>query len=163
MTEIGLNHYTEILIYIKELADSDPLVNKVTQGEADKKLFDKITLFPLVHIYVGGFSFGDEAKTVIWDVTIGALKKRQNTNEQTTDNFFLNTNEVDNFNTTSAILNRLVSRLSADLIKKKIKTSVIGNAEKMDEMYGSDKDGYVVNVSLEVPNNVINLCQYPIS
>lgn len=159
---IGLNHYTEILTYIKELADSDPLVNKVTQGEADKKLFDKITLFPLVHIYIGGFTFGEQARTVIWDVTIGALKQRQNTNEKTKDNFFLDTNEVDNFNETSAILNRLVSRMSADLEKKKITVSVIGNAEKMDEMYGADKDGYVINLSLEVPNDTINLCQYPI-
>lgn len=162
MAEIGLNHYTQILTYIKELADSDPLVNKVTQGEASKAMFDKITLFPLVHIYIGGFAYGEQARTVIWDVIIGAMEKRENTNEQTTDNFFLNTNEVDNFNTTFSIVNRLVSRLNADLSKKKIDVAVIGNAEKQDEMYGADKDGYVVHLSLEVPNDTINLCQYPI-
>ena len=158
-----MNHYTQILKYIKELAESDPLVNKVTQGEASKAMFDKITLFPLVHIYVGGFSFGEDARTVIWDVIIGAMKQRQNTNEQTTDNYYLNTNEVDNFNETSAIINRLVSRINADLSKSKINVSVIGNAEKQDEEYGADKDGYVINLSLEIPNNEVNLCQYPIT
>ena len=159
---MALNHYTQLLTYIKELAYSDPLVNEVTQGEASKAMFDKINIFPLVHIYIGGFTFGAEARTLIWDVTIGALKQRENTNEQTTDNFFLNTNEVDNFNETSAILNRLVSRMNADLSKSKIDVSVIGSAEKMDEMYGADKDGYVINLSLEIPNDTINLCQYPI-
>tara|TARA_R110000851_G_scaffold50558_1_gene120740 strand:- start:655 stop:1131 length:477 start_codon:yes stop_codon:yes gene_type:complete len=158
-----MNHYTQILKYIKELAESDPLVNKVTQGEASKAMFDKITLFPLVHISVGGFSFGEDARTVIWDVIIGAMKQRQNTNEQTTDNYYLNTNEVDNFNETSAIINRLVSRINADLSKSKINVSVIGNAEKQDEEYGADKDGYVINLSLEIPNNEVNLCQYPIT
>ena len=157
-----MNHYTQILSYIKELADSDPLVNKVTQGEADKKLFDKITLFPLVHIYVGGFSYGENYKTLVWDVTIGALQQRNNTNEQTTDNFYFNTNEVDNFNETSGIINRLVSRLAADLDKKKIKVTSSGGSDKLDEMYGEDKDGYVVSLSIEVPNDTINLCQYPI-
>jgi len=159
---MALNHYTQLLTYIKELSDSDPLVNEVTQGEASKAMFDKITMFPLVHIYIGGFTFGTEARTLIWDVTIGALKKRDNTNEQTTDSFFFNTNEVDNFNETSAILNRLVSRMVADLSKSKIDVSVIGSADKMDEMYGEDKDGYVINLSLEIPNDTISLCQYPI-
>ena len=158
-----MNHYTQILKYIKELAESDPLVNKVTQGEASKAMFDKITLFPLVHVYVAGFSFGEDARTVIWDVIIGAMNQRQNTNEQTTDNYYLNTNEVDNFNETSAIINRLVSRINADLSKSKINVSVIGNAEKQDEEYGADKDGYVINLSLEIPNNEVNLCQYPIA
>ena len=90
------------------------------------------------------------------------MKQRQNTNEQTTDNFYLNTNEVDNFNETSAIINRLVSRINADLSKSKINVSVIGNAEKQDEEYGADKDGYVINLSLEIPNNEVNLCQYPL-
>jgi hypothetical protein len=157
-----MNHYTQILSYIKELAESDPLVNKVSQGEADKKMFDKITLFPLVHIYVGGFNYGDNYKTLVWDVTIGALKQRDNTNEQTTDNFYFNTNEVDNFNETAGIVNRLVGRLAADLNKKKIKVTSSGGSDKLDQMYGEDKDGFVINLSIEVPNDTINLCQYPI-
>lgn len=157
-----MNHYTQILSYIKELADSDPLVNKVTQGEASKAMFDKVTLFPLVHISVGGFNYGENFKTLIWDVSIGALKKRDNTNEQTTDSFYFNTNEVDNFNETSAIINRLASRLNADLDKKKIKVTTAGGSDKLDEMYGADKDGYVINLSIEVPNDTISLCQYPI-
>ena len=157
-----MNHYTEILSYIKQLADSDPLVNTVSQGEADKKLFDKVTMFPLVHIYVGGFTYGENYKSLVWEVIIGALKQRENTNEQTSDNFYFNTNEVDNFNETSAIINRLVSRLAADLNKKKIKVITSGGSDKLDEMYGEDKDGYVVSLSIEVPNDTINLCQYPI-
>ena len=106
-----MNHYTQILSYIKQLADSDPLVNTVSQGEADKKLFDKVTMFPLVHIYVGGFTYGENYKTLVW---------------------------------------------------KKIKVITSGGSDKLDEMYGEDKDGYVVSLSIEVPNDTINLCQYPI-
>ena len=160
---MGLNHYTEILNYIKQLADSDPLVNEVAQGQVDKKMFDKITVFPLVYISINGFEFGSEARTVIWDVDLLALKKRQNKNEETSDSFYFNTNEVDNYNETFAIINRLVSRLVSDLAKKKINVSVIGSAEKLDEFYGEERDGFAINISLEVPNNEIALCQYPIA
>ena len=157
---IGLNHYTEILTYIKGLADSDPLVNKVTEGEEDEEFFDKITLFPLVHIYLGDWSFGEGERTIIYDAQIGALKQRQNTNEQTTDSFFGNTNRVDNYNETSAILIRLVSRMSANLAKNKIYVNQTSKAKKMKQNSGNPRDGYIIELSIEVPNDTINLCQY---
>ena len=158
-----MNNPTYILDYIQKLAHSDPLVNEVTTDETDKAMFDKITMFPLLHISIGDFSYGDEFRTVIWQVDLLAVKVRQNKNEQTTDSFLGNTNKPDNFNETFAILNRLVSRIGADLDKKKNKVSTIGNGEPLDEFFGSQRDGFVISLSLELPNNEISLCQYPIA
>lgn len=160
---MALNHYTQITEFIKQLAESDPLVNKVTQGFADEIAFDKMVLYPLVHLFVSNFTLAENGSTVLWDVQIGAMKMRDVTNEITTDNYYKNTNEVDNFNETSAILIRLVSRIIAEFESKKITVSSISSAEKLALEYGKNLDGYIMGLTLEIPNTDISLCQYPLA
>ena len=160
---MALNHYTQITEFVKQLAESDPLVNQITQGFADEIAFDKMVLFPLVHLFVGNFSIAENGSTVLWDVQIGAMQKRDINTEVNTDSYYKNNNEVDNFNETSAILIRLVSRLIAEFESKKITVSSVSQAEKLALSYGKDLDGYIMGLTLEIPNTDISLCQYPIS
>jgi len=157
---MALNHYTQITEFVKQLAESDPLVNQITQGFADEIAFDKMVLFPLVHLFVGNFSIAENGSTVLWDVQIGAMQKRDINTEVNTDSYYKNNNEVDNFNETSAILIRLVSRLIAEFESKKITVSSVSQAEKLALEYGKDLDGYVMGLTLEIPNTDISLCQY---
>ena len=160
---MALNHYTQITEFVKQLAESDPLVNKVTQGFADEIAFDKMVLFPLVHLYVGNFSIAENGSTVLWDVQIGAMQRRDTNKKISEDTYYKNNNEVDNFNETSAILIRLVSRLIAEFESKKITVGSVSSAEKLALSYGKDLDGYIIGLTLEIPNTDISLCQYPIS
>ena len=156
---MALNHYTQITEFVKQLAESDPLVNQITQGFADEIAFDKMVLFPLVHLFVGNFSIAENGSTVLWDVQIGAMQKRDINTEVNTDSYYKNNNEVDNFNETSAILIRLVSRLIAEFESKKITVSSVSQAEKLALEYGKDLDGYVMGLTLEIPNTDVSLCQ----
>jgi len=44
-----MNQYTELLYYVKQLAEADTLVNTVTKGDFNLLDLDKANIFPLVH------------------------------------------------------------------------------------------------------------------
>ena len=83
---IGLNHYTELLRYIKQLLEADELVNTITQGDFDKIDLDKMNIYPLVHIYIGDASFSN-GQTINFNVSIGAMSARDTNKELNTDKF----------------------------------------------------------------------------
>ena len=157
-----MNHYTQILNYIKELAESDPLVNKVTQDDVDKVDLNKMSMLPLVHIALNNGSFSN-GSTVNLTIELAALSIVVNTNEQTTDPFFLNTNEVDVYGETLAILNRIFSRMTADLSKSKIRTTQNPSYRKIESIGQNNLTGWLLTIDVEMPNNEMNLCQYPIA
>ena len=51
----GLNQYSELLLYLKQLAEADSYVNTVTKG--DNVELDKMTVFPSVHIDINSGTF----------------------------------------------------------------------------------------------------------
>ncbi len=156
-----MNHYTELLYYIKELADSDPLVNKVTQGSIEDVDLNKMNLFNLVHISVTGASFTN-GSTVGFDVQLGAYGLRDINKEVNTDQFFLNDNEVDNLNETLAILNRIWSRMVTDFADRDIVADENPTLDIITEENTNILDGWILTFSVVMPNNQISLCQYPL-
>lgn len=154
-----MNHYTEVLRYIKQLAEQDPLVNTVTQGVWDDLDIDNANLFPLVHIYVSGAAFTN-GQTVILNVQIGAFAVRDKVNEVVTDKFWRQDNEVDNFNETLAILNRIWTKMYTDFEERDITATENPNAESHSETRGNLLDGWVLTFDVELPNTTLNLCQY---
>ena len=156
-----MNHYTQILSYIKELAESDPLVNKVTQGNLEEVDFNKISLVPLVHITVNSGSFTN-GKTVNFNIELAAMSIIDNVNEQTTDEFYFNNSEVDIYNETLAILNRMFSVMVTDFTKAKIKASENPSYNKVDGVGANGLQGWLLTFDVEIPNDKLSLCQYPI-
>lgn len=155
-----LNHYTELLNYIKGLAEKDPLVNVVTQGYFDDIDLDKMTLYPLVHIQInsGGFTNG---QTVRFNVTLGALTDRDSNNEEIGSKEFLsNTNEEDNYNEMFAVLNRIWTVMYQDFEDADITASADPDVEKVSDDYANGLDGWLITFDVEMPNNVMSLCQY---
>lgn len=64
-----MNHYTQVLTYLKTLAEQDSFVNTVTQGDMSDVDINKMNVFNLVHIDVltAGFTNG---KTITFDIEI---------------------------------------------------------------------------------------------
>ena len=56
---MGLNQYSELLTYLKQLFESDPLVNTVTKGNIDELDLNKMDISPLVHILVTNPNFNN--------------------------------------------------------------------------------------------------------
>jgi len=153
-----MNQYTELLYYIKSLAEADPLVNTVTKGDFAKLDLKKKTVFPLVHINItdAGFTNGS---VLLFGVQIGVFDIRDINKEVQTDNFWEQDNEVDNMNTTLAILNRMWLKMYTDFEKKNITASENPPLEPQEFTRGNLLDGWIMTFQVEVPNTTISLCE----
>jgi hypothetical protein len=153
-----MNQYTELLYYIKSLADADELVNTVSKGDFEKLDLAKQNIFPLVHINItdAGFTNGS---VVQFGIQIGAFDIRDINKEVETDKFWEQDNEVDNHNTTLAILNRMWLRMFTDFEKVNITSSENPTLEIQSFERHNLLDGWIMSFIVEVPNTTINLCE----
>lgn len=153
-----MNQYTELLYYIKQLAEADVLVNTVARGPMDSIDLEKQNLYPLVHLDItaGAFSNG---QTVLFDVEIACLDIRDINKEIIeADKFWPNDNEVDNHNATHAILNGIWSKMFRDFEANNITASEDPTLEKITFGEGNLLDGWLLSFTVEMPNDTINLC-----
>lgn len=152
-----MNQYTQLLSYIKQLSDSDPLVNTITQGDADEIDIDKSNIFPMIHVAITGGSFTN-GRTVIFNVQLSALQQRDTTKDINTDKFWGNDNEVDNLNETLAILNRMWGKMYNDFEDNGIIASENPTLSIIDHRATKNNiEGWLMDFDVEIPN-LINLC-----
>lgn len=149
-----MNQLTELYRYIKELAEADSQVNKVTK----KQDLAKETIFPLVNVIVesGGFTNGS---TVNFNVELSCFDIRNINKEIQTDDFWGNDNEVDNHNLAIAVLNRLWNKMYIDFEENNITASENPSFELGSFEAPKLLDGARLTFAVEVPNTIINLCQ----
>jgi hypothetical protein len=153
-----MNQYTELLYYVKELAEADTLVNTVTKGDFEKLDLDKANIFPLVHINItdAGFSNG---QTVKFGMQIGCFDIRDINKEIRTDKFWEQDNEVDNHNLTLAVLNRMWLKMYTDFEKNNITSSENPTLEIQSFVRTNLLDGWILTFEVEMPNTTISLCE----
>lgn len=153
-----LNHYTQLLIYIKSLADADPFINTVTQGAFDKLDLDKGNIFPILHITITGGSFTN-GQTVKLNVEIVALQERDINNEERTDKFWAQDNEVDNLNEMLAVLNRLWTSMFRDFAENDIVASEDPVLDIIEPEETTNLiEGWQMVFEVEMPNTSLSLC-----
>lgn len=149
-----MNQLTELYRYIKQLAEADSQVNKVTK----KQDLAKESIFPLVNVIIesGGFTNGS---TVNFNVELSCFDIRNINKEIQTDDFWGNDNEVDNHNLAIAVLNRLWNKMYIDFEENNITASENPAFELGSFEAPKLLDGARLTFSVEVPNTTINLCQ----
>jgi hypothetical protein len=152
-----MNQYTELLYYIKQLAENDSFVNTVTKGDFEVLDLDKANIFPLVHVNIfnAGFTNG---QTVTFGVQIGCFDIRDINKEVNTDKFWRQDNEVDNHNETLAVLNRMWLKMYTDFEENNITASENPTLEIQSFERSNLLDGWILDFEVEMPNEVINLC-----
>lgn len=153
-----MNQYTQILYYLKELAERDGFVNTVKQGEISELDIEKTNIFPLVNIAVtgGGFTNGS---TITFNIDLRCLTIRDINKEVVNDKFWKNDNEVDNLNETLAVLNRMWTTMYRDFDENNITASENPSLEPIIYDEKNILDGWVLTFTIEVPNTTLNLCQ----
>jgi hypothetical protein len=153
-----MNHYTQLLYYIKQLAEADPFINHVTKGNLDEADVDKMIIPTLINIDINSGSFTN-GNTVNFTVELACLAQRDINKEIRTDDFWLQDNEADNLNETHAVLNRLWLMMYRDFERNNITASE--NPSLTAIVFGTAKilDGWLLTFDVEMPNDVINLCQ----
>lgn len=153
-----MNHYTELLNYIKEVAEGGNYINTVTQGDLDEAYVNKSDIYPLLHISIDNGSFSN-GQTIIFDVVLECVSVRdENKNEVNDDKFWNNNNEVDNYNETLAELNRIWTILYGNFNENDITASENPSLEKISGEKGNILDGWGLNFKVEMPNTTLNLC-----
>jgi len=152
-----MNHYSELLGYIKQLGEADPFVNTITQGDFEDVDLDKYNLYPLLHIQINGGNLNN-GQAITLSVQIGCLQQRSSVNEKP-DKFWDNDNEVDNLNETLAVLNRLWLIMYRDFDRNNITASENPPLEPMINAYDNGLDGWALTFDVTMPNTVINLCR----
>ena len=152
-----MNQYSQLLTYIKTLAESDDFVNTITKGKFEDLDLDKENIFPLCHIniYNAGFTNG---QTLTFGVQIGCFDIRMINKEIRTDKFWEQDNEVDNHNETLATLNRMWLKMFNDFEKHNITASENPSLEIYTFERANLLDGWILDFTVEMPNIEINLC-----
>tara|TARA_R110002051_G_scaffold320825_1_gene406964 strand:+ start:625 stop:1110 length:486 start_codon:yes stop_codon:yes gene_type:complete len=161
MDIISSSHYSRLLDYVKQLAESDPLVNRVSEGTRADLDLDKATLFPLLNVLVDDVDFSNPA-TVGFSVELTALGLVNSSNEIANNDFYKGSNEVDILNTTSIILNRITSRIATERDGTGITVESVAGTGSIRENGANTYSGWQVTLTVSMPNNELNLCQYPI-
>ena len=147
--------YSQLLRYIKSLAQSEEYINTSTMGE--ELDLNKSNIFPLFNVDVTGASFTSN-RTVTFDVSMSALDVRSINKENNTDKFYGNDNEIDNHNATISVLNNIWVKMHRDFDKNNITAS---DNPRLEMITFSDKnllDGWSINFTVEMPTSGVDLC-----
>ena len=148
-----MNQLTELYNYIKQLAEADSQVNKVTR----KNDLAKETIFPLVNVIIESGSFTN-GSTVNFNVEISCFDIRDINKEINVDDFWQNDNEVDNHNLAIAVLSRIWNQMFVDFEENNITSSENPTFELGSFEAPKLLDGARLTFTVEVPNTIINLC-----
>ena len=151
-----MNAYYELLRVLKTSLENNIDVNTVTQGDILEVDLNKKNIFPLAHISV---STGTFAENVIrFNVQIISMDIRNSVTDTVSDKFVGNDNEIDNLNTSLAVLRRTYNELVKDKYSEDI--TIIGepNLELFTEARQNLLDGWSMNVQVEVPDTIMSIC-----
>lgn len=151
-----MNGYSELLRYFKQIGQ--PLVNTVTQGDFADLDLDKKNIMPLLHVSIGNASF-PSPQVVRFDVQLGCFDIRDTNKEIITDKYYGQDNEIDNLNSTLAVLNRIWILMLEDFEENNITASEVPTLEQFTESRKNLLDGWIMTFQVDVPNIDINLCQ----
>jgi len=151
-----MNQHTELLNYLKLLAEKFG-ANTVTRDAPDNIDLQKTNIYPLVNLSIASGSFSN-GSTINFNVAIEAITNRDINNEFVNDKFWGNDNEVDNYNDTLAIINKMWTAMFRDFEENNITASESPSFEKITLEGVNLLDGWELSFDVEVPNTTLNLC-----
>ena len=152
-----MNQYSELLYYLKGLAEADDFIHTITQGLTSDFDLDKGNIFPILNIDVlnAGFTTG---QMISFDVEVACMDIRDNNKEPITDKFWKQDNEVDNLNEMLASLNRIFFKMLQDIDGKNIRVDETASLTQVTEWNKNLVDGWLMTFTIELPNTTISLC-----
>ena len=152
-----MNQYSELLLYLKQLLESDPLVNTVTKGNISDLDLNKMNISHLAHILVTNPNFNN-SQSITFNVELTVVGVVDINNKFLEDKFWNNDNTVDVLNETLAIINRAYYKLLTDFEDKGYRAVQNASATEV-ESTANNMIGWTLPFEVEVPNNKISLCQ----
>lgn len=141
---------------LKDLLEQDTDVHTIVHGLRSGMDINKKNIFPLVHLQVTNSQADNQYISFTFEVAV--LDLRNISKEIVTDKFLKNDNELDNLNTTHAVLNRLITKLRLRNNENKIQ---LNNTPTLTPIIFEEMnllDGWRTELELIIPNTEINVC-----
>lgn len=152
-----MTSYYKVTNLIKEILQSNEDVHTVVHGKVEDKDIYKKNIYPLAHLNPTGSDFSN---VMISQFTfdIAVLSVRDISNDDDYDKFEGNDNEIDNLNTCHAVLNDLVTTLRLQPNNDLIEVISVSGAIPVLFKEHNLLDGWIITITLGIPNNVISTC-----
>ena len=152
--------YNLLIQTLKDVFESDDLVNTVVTGDGTQVDNFKKNLFPLIHIEVTGYQPVNINNTsmVQWETIITCVDIRDENKEEDRDKFWYNDNRHDNWNTTAYILRNGEVKMIKGQNDKNISLASTGVAEILSEVRENTLDGWFQTWSILVPDIYVKAC-----
>lgn len=141
---------------LKDLLEQDINVHTIVHGLRSGMDINKKNIFPLVHLQVTNSQADNQYISFTFEVAV--LDIRNISKQIVTDKFLQNDNELDNLNTTHAVLNRLITKLRLQNNESKIE---LNNTPTLTPIIFEEMnllDGWRTELELIIPNTEINVC-----
>ena len=142
--------------FLKSLLQEDINVHTILHGLKSAMDINKKNIFPIAHIQVTNSTI--QTGYVGFTFEVVAVDLRNISKQMVTDKWLGNDNELDNLNTTHAILNRLLTKLRNTRNDFKIE---LNNEPSLQPIIFEETnllDGWRTEIELIIPNNEINVC-----
>ena len=152
--------YYELLRILYSIFNEDSDVNTITQGDITEIDLQRKNIFNLVHISVNNSTFNEN--TQVFNTTIFCMGIRDiNKEVDTFDKFRNNDNEIDNLNTTHAVLRRAYNKIvHGKFAENSDDIFVLNNPvlEPFTERYENLLDGWEMTIDIEVDDTLMCVC-----
>ena len=142
--------------FLKSLLQEDINVHTILHGLKSTMDINKKNIFPIAHIQVTNSTI--QTGYVGFTFEVVAVDLRNISKQMVTDKWLGNDNELDNLNTTHAILNRLLTKLRNTRNDFKIE---LNNEPSLQPIIFEETnllDGWRTEIELIIPNYEINVC-----
>lgn len=152
--------YYELLRILYSIFNEDSDVNTITQGDITEIDLQRKNIFNLVHISVNNSTFNEN--TQVFNTTIFCMGIRDiNKEVDTFDKFRNNDNEIDNLNTTHAVLRRAYNKIVHGKFSENSDDIFVLNnpvLEPFTERYENLLDGWEMTIDIEVDDTLMCVC-----
>lgn len=152
-----MNSYYKVTKLIKDILQANEDVHTVVHGKTEDKDLYKKSIYPLAHINPISSPFTSSQMNE-FTFEIAVLDQRDLSKQDIENKFESNDNLIDNLNTCHAVLNNLISTLRLQNNDDMIELTSVGTATPILFKDHNILDGWLVSVTLSIPNNIISVC-----
>ena len=151
-----MREFYTVIDFLKSLLQEDINVHTILHGLKSTMDINKKNIFPIAHIQVTNSTI--QMGYVGFTFEIVAVDLRNVSKQMITDKWLGNDNELDNLNTTHAILNRLLTKLRNTRNDFRIELNNEPTCQPIIFEETNLLDGWRTEIELIIPNNEINVC-----
>tara|TARA_R110000737_G_scaffold106687_2_gene139506 strand:+ start:1183 stop:1650 length:468 start_codon:yes stop_codon:yes gene_type:complete len=153
-----MNAYSELLRYIKKLAEEDEYIKTVLSRSSDDFDWEKGNIYPIFNVSALRGSFPTPA-LVTFSIELVCVDIRDLNPEDSEDKFWNNDNEVDNHNSTLASLSGIWTKLNRNFANNDIVASDNPTINQIEFDGVNLADGWSMTFDVTMPIRELNLCE----